>query len=130
MYQDFSERETDSEINEFPRKHLFYIDSQTETDDSTDTLERKKMQPIKPTRKHKTKTKMESTGADKNALYPNSGGYVNVDLNSYAGSDRGLTPSPQPSTNMDDTSRTSSELMLVLVHSQENLTKNRTNGRF
>lgn len=93
------------------------------TTHSAEFLEPEKLQvPIKPKRKSKIKKDQEEQSSvyQQDVLKPL---YPDVNLTYNHPDYRDLTPSPQPST-MDDTSRTSSELMLVLVPSNENITSN------
>lgn len=107
-------------------------DSQTETDGSSENLDRKKFSPVKPVRKHRKKAKMEQPTINIDLLNLPDDDYVHHQRNfsDRLSVDRRLSPSPQPSISVDDTSRTSSELMLVLVPSEEDLRNSRARSKF
>lgn len=108
-------------------------DSQTETDGSSENLDRKKFSPVKPVRKHRKKAKLEQSSINIDLLnLPEDDYHLHHQMShsDRLSVDRRLSPSPQPSISVDDTSRTSSELMLVLVPSEEDLRNSRAHSKF
>lgn len=103
-----------SDSEKFSYDRIFGREMQTETECSTENLDCKKLlAPEKPKRK---KVKKNLDISEEENLIPNSQLQKAANKNrKQEDAYRDLTPSPQPSTNTDDISRTSSELVLVLV---------------
>lgn len=109
-----------SDPEKFTYDRIYERETQTETECSTENLDCKKLlAPEKPKRK---KVRKNSDISGEENLVPNSQLQKTINKNrKQEDAYRNLTPSPQPSTNADDTSRTSSELVLVLVPGYENV---------
>ncbi|XP_065221788.1 titin [Planococcus citri] len=86
-------------------------------------IDRDKLQPpVKPKRKYKGKKLQEQEQKYQDEPLPMQ--QDDISRSYYINSRAQFTPSPPLSSNLDDTSRTSSELMLVLVPSNEDLPNN------
>lgn len=99
----------------------FYDKYQKETNCINETVDYKRSKFAKSEQKNNTITFDEQDFVDENILNHKNNPYeegININKNNY---NRSVTLSPHLSTNMDDISRTSSELMLVLMPPNDNI---------
>lgn len=111
----------ESEILNFPLHLDLELQTASETDYSSDSLDKRKFHTVPEKPKRKKMKKPTSSIPASQPAYPQS----NDRDENYR---RNLTPWRPASTNFDDLSRTSSELMLVLVPSAEDLFRYKGKG--